>query len=151
MVNFFPESPLLILILLPALSGVVLWAIPSEKKNWIRWFAILISSIVLVLSVGIFVVFDSEVGGIQFQSSYNWLDMPGSWGDGSGAFALSLGVDGIAVMMVLLTGIVMFTGTIVSWTIETDSKDFFCFIFSFTFRSFWRFCFPGFIFLFLLL
>lgn len=125
MVNFFPESPLLILILLPALSGVVLWAIPSEKKNWIRWFAILISSIVLVLSVGIFVVFDSEVGGIQFQSSYNWLDMPGSWGDGSGAFALSLGVDGIAVMMVLLTGIVMFTGTIVSWTIETDSKDFF--------------------------
>ncbi|GIS64163.1 MAG: hypothetical protein CM1200mP3_04110 [Chloroflexota bacterium] len=51
--------------------------------------------------------------------------MPGTWGTGQGAFTLTLGVDGIAALMVLLTGIVMFTGTIVSWSIETDNKDFF--------------------------
>ena len=110
--------------MLPALSAVVLWVIPSEKKNWIRWFAILISVVVLVLSVGVFTGFDSEAGGIQYQSSYSWLDMPGTWGTGQGAFTLTLGVDGIAALMVLLTGIVMFTGTIVSWSIETDNKDF---------------------------
>ena len=125
MTNIFADSTLLLLILLPALSAVVLWVIPSEKKNWIRWFAILISVVVLILSIGVFTGFDSEAGGIQYQSSYSWLDMPGTWGTGQGAFTLTLGVDGIAALMVLLTGIVMFTGTIVSWSIETDNKDFF--------------------------
>ncbi|GIS64164.1 MAG: hypothetical protein CM1200mP3_04120 [Chloroflexota bacterium] len=69
MTNIFADSTLLLLILLPALSAVVLWVIPSEKKNWIRWFAILISVVVLVLSVGVFTGFDSEAGGIQYQSS----------------------------------------------------------------------------------
>ena len=37
----------------------------------------------------------------------------------------ALGVDGISALMVMLTGIVMFTGVLVSWNITHRSKDFF--------------------------
>ena len=47
-----------------------------------------------------------------------------STGSGQG-ITLALGVDGISALMVLLTGIVMFTGVLVSWNVTHRSKDFF--------------------------
>ena len=47
-----------------------------------------------------------------------------SAGSGQG-ITLALGVDGISALMVMLTGIVMFTGVLVSWNVTHRSKDFF--------------------------
>jgi len=44
---------------------------------------------------------------------------------GPHGISLALGVDGIAAPMVLLTGIVAFGGTLISWKIEHHNKDFF--------------------------
>ena len=51
--------------------------------------------------------------------------MPGPWPLGDHAVTLHLGIDGIAAPMVLLTGIVLFTGVLVSWNIEERAKDYF--------------------------
>ena len=77
----------------------------------------------------------------EFQRSWAWLDLvpqecavaestqggymdclPGTDGHG---IALALGVDGISALMVMLTGIVMFTGVLVSWNVTHRTKDFF--------------------------
>ena len=64
-------------------------------------------------------------GGYQFLRAWQWLEIPGPWPFGEKGITLSLGVDGISAMMVLLTGIVMFTGTLISWSIADRNKDFF--------------------------
>ncbi len=77
----------------------------------------------------------------EFERSWAWLDLvpqqcaieestqggymdcvPGADGHG---IALKLGVDGISALMVMLTGIVMFTGVLVSWSVTHRPKDFF--------------------------
>ena len=55
--------------------------------------------------------------------------IPGPWGNGSLAITLALGIDGIAATMVLLSGIVMFTGTLISWNVEDSNKDFYILFF----------------------
>ena len=77
----------------------------------------------------------------EFERTWAWLDLltqecaveestqggfmdcvPGASAHG---IALALGVDGISALMVLLTGIVMFTGVLVSWNVTHRAKDFF--------------------------
>ncbi len=77
----------------------------------------------------------------EFERAWTWLDLlpqecaveestqggfmdcvPGTDAHG---ITLALGVDGISALMVLLTGIVMFTGVLVSWNVTHRPKDFF--------------------------
>ena len=69
----------------------------------------------------VFLAYDNNFGGYQFIREFQWLDSLG--------ITFSLGVDGISVPMVLLTGIVMFTGVLISWNIEYRTKDFFMMFF----------------------
>ena len=76
----------------------------------------------------------------EFERTWDWLDLipqectvAASTQSGSmdchpsigGGITLALGVDGISALMVMLTGIVMFTGVLVSWNITHRSKNFF--------------------------
>ena len=113
------------LVILPAIGAVLLMLIPGKLDRVIKWTALSFSVLALAISIGVFLGFDKSEGGIQFAESYNWLAIPGTWGEGARAITFSLGVDGISVAMVLLTGIVMFTGTVVSWNLQNSAKDFF--------------------------
>ena len=78
----------------------------------------------------------------EFERSWAWLDLispqecvagestQGGYmdcllGTSTPGIALKLGVDGISALMVMLTGIVMFTGVLVSWSVTHRPKDFF--------------------------
>ena len=125
MIELFNESSLLALIIFPLIGVVLLMLIPSQYQDVIKYSSLTISSVVSLISLLVYFSFDHSIQGYQFLYTYSWLDIPGAWGDGAGAISLDLGIDGIAALMVLLTGIVMFTGTIVSWSIKEDLKDFF--------------------------
>ena len=125
MIELFNESSLLALIIFPLIGVVLLMLIPSQYQDVIKYSSLTISSVVSLISLLVYFSFDHSIQGYQFLYTYSWLDIPGAWGDGAGAISLDLGIDGIAALMVLITGIVMFTGTIVSWSIKEDLKDFF--------------------------
>src|SRR2546428_12405179 len=57
------------------------------------------------------------------EGSYDWLHNAGVMG--SQGIQFHVGVDGIAAVMVLLNGVVTLAGTIISWKIEPENKDFF--------------------------
>ena len=77
-----------------------------------------ISVLTLGLSIYVFVAFDNDLQGFQFQTDrYEWLSDLG--------VTFHLGVDGIATPMVLLTGIVMVTAIFMSWNLSYRTKDFF--------------------------
>ena len=60
-------------------------------------------------------------GGYQFIEKYTWLPALG--------ISYHVGVDGMNAPLVLLTGIVMFTGVLISWGIDDRPREFFAFLF----------------------
>ena len=118
---------LLALPLIPLAAAVLLMFVPSGERTLIRIVTGAASLAMFVLSVYVFFAFDYR--GEQFQGvlAWPWFENVGFLGDNG--VQLKVGVDGIAAPMVLLTGIVILTGTWVSWKQEHRSKDFFILLF----------------------
>ena len=116
---------LLSLIALPLLGAALIMATPGARAIAIRRTATAFALVAMLLSFYVFLRFYLDGDGDRFSAAWRWLSLPGPWQFGDLGISLALGVDGIAAPMVLLTGIVMFTGTLVSWSITAWSKDFF--------------------------
>ena len=91
--------------------------IPGSRPDAIRWTAVLSGTIALAFSVYTFLRYDYADGGYQFERQWQWVESLG--------ITVHLGVDGISVPMVLLTGIVMFTGVLISWNVRERTKEYF--------------------------
>jgi NADH-quinone oxidoreductase subunit M len=121
----FDSYILFALIALPLVGAGVILFIPPYRSGVVRWVATLTAFIAMLLSFYVFGFYSHDAGGYQFFQTWQWLAIPGPWAFGDQGITLSLAVDGISALMVLLTGIVMFTGTLISWNIADRNKDFF--------------------------
>ena len=108
---------LFLTIALPFLGGITLAFFPSHRHQLIRGFAAAVAALCLLLALYAFLSYDHAAGGFQFTKEFDWLPILG--------ITYTLGVDGISVVMVLLTAVVLLTGVLVSWNITHRPKDFF--------------------------
>ena len=116
-----PDPPSLALtVAIPFATAILIFLIPERQQGLIKLLATLAGALCLALSLWIFVAYNFDRAGFQFQLQQNWLPSLG--------VTFHLGVDGISVLMVLLTGIVMFTGILVTWGLTYRVKDFFAFL-----------------------
>ena len=104
-------------IALNLVAGAVIFALPADWKKAPRWIALAAAVVSLALSVIVFATYDRDAGGYQWQDTLEWLPSIGA--------SLHVGVDGISSPMVLLTGIVIFTGVLVSWRMEERPREYF--------------------------
>ena len=116
--NEFDQVALLVLILVPLAGSLMMMFMPSDQSKESWYFAIFIAAISLVLSLVIFARYDYDAGGFQFLRTYEWLPGPLD-------INLSLGIDGISAPLVLLNGVVLFGGVLISQTITHRTRDFF--------------------------
>jgi NADH-quinone oxidoreductase subunit M len=116
-----PFPFLSVIIFTPIVTGMLIQFIPSERKTEIRVTALAAAFFAMFLSGYIFFSYDQAVGGYQFIEKYTWLPSLG--------ISYHVGVDGISAPLVLLTGIVMFTGVLISWGIDDRPKEFFTFLY----------------------
>jgi NADH-quinone oxidoreductase subunit M len=107
--------PYLSAILLSCVVGlIVILLTPTERKGLIRWTSAIFSGIALALSVCVFCAFDKTQAGLQFVEKVPWIE--------------SLGIqyfnaaDGFNLPLILLTGIVHFTGVLTMWELEERVK-----------------------------
>ena len=120
----FDSYLLFFIVALPLLGAAVLLAVPSDRPQAVRWVATAFATVTMLLSLYAFGLYDYEAGGFQYLRTWRWLELPG-WPLGDQGITLALGVDGISALMVMLSGIVLFTGVLVSWNIQDRNKDFF--------------------------
>lgn len=113
--------------LLPLAAALVLVFVPSRFSNVVRGIAGVASVAMFLISLYIFIAYQGSVGGIQFEKSWTWMENASVLG--RNGIALHVGVDGIAAPMVLLTGIVIMSGSIISWKIQYRNKDFYILLF----------------------
>ena len=116
-----PFPFLSVIIFTPIISGLLILLIPGERKTEIRVTALAAAFFALVLSGWVYFSYNPSIGGYQFIEKYEWFS----------AFGISyfVGVDGISTPLILLTGIVMFTGVLISWGMDDRPREFFAFIF----------------------
>lgn len=118
---------LLVLPLIPLVSAIALMMIPAKERTAIMLLTAIASFAMFVISVYVFFAFDYK--GEQFQGVVSWPWIENVAFLGGNGIQLKVGIDGIAAPMILLTGIVVLSGTWVSWKIEHRLKDFFILLF----------------------
>ena len=130
MMNF----PILsVITFLPFAAGMLILMMPANRKNEVRAVALASAVIDLLLSAWVYLQYLlNHMQGYQFIEKYTWLNIPPL------NIALHFGVDGMSAPLVLLTGIVMFTGVLISWGnddphvmsgIQDRPREFFAFLF----------------------
>jgi len=116
-----PFPFLSVIVFTPIVAGLLLLMIPGERKAEIRVTALAAAFIALLLSIYVYFAYDSAVGGYQFIEKYTWIPQLG--------ISFHVGVDGMSAPLVLLTGVVMFTGVLISWGIDDRPREFFAFLY----------------------
>ena len=114
----FDQVALLLLILVPLAGSGLMMFMPGDRPRDSWWFAVFVSVLSLALSVVIFARYDYQAAGFQFTRSYDWLPGPLN-------ISLSLGIDGISAPLVLLNGIVLLGGVLISQNIHYRAREFF--------------------------
>ncbi len=120
-----------VIVFTPGVAALVMLALPARKRTLTRSVALTAATLDLVLALAVYIQYLlGHMSGYQFTEQYEWLP----------AFGISLhfGVDGISAPLVLLTGLVMFTGVLISWGEKRDHveagiqdrpREFFAFLF----------------------
>jgi NADH-quinone oxidoreductase subunit M len=114
----------------PIVAALLILLLPAQRKNEARGVALAAATFALILSFWVYFNYDQTAGGYQFLETYRWLPALG--------IGLKFGVDGMSAPLVLLTGVVMFTGVLISWGddhphimagIQDRPREFFAFLF----------------------
>lgn len=108
------------IILIPLAAGLVILALPAEKKDLIKRIALGAGLIDLLLAIIVYASFNPALGGYQFVERMDWVKALG--------ISYYLGVNGISVPLVLLGAVVMTAGAMISWRVEEKTREFFSFL-----------------------
>jgi len=121
-----------VIVFSPIVTALILLFYKPEQKKATRITALTAALFALALSIFVYFTYDKAAAGYQFIEKYDWMPMLG--------ISLHFGVDGLSVPLVLLTGIVMVTGVMISWGIEERPREFFAFMFILASGVFGVFC-----------
>jgi NADH-quinone oxidoreductase subunit M len=124
------EFPILSLItFLPLLGVLGILFVPStgsghgkaEKEAIIKWLALGVAVATFLLSLPLFFYFQPETAGMQFVENVPWIPSLG--------VSYHLGVDGISLLLVLLTTLLSAVAILSSWTAITERvKEYYVFM-----------------------
>ena len=107
------------LILVPAAGALVLFLMRNGRPDTSRQVAFLVAAVTGLLSVALLVKFQQADGDFQFVESWTWIKEYGiGW---------KLGVDGISLFLVVLTG-VLFPVAIIAVVPEHDAKPYYAWL-----------------------
>jgi len=143
--EFLNNHLLSIVTFLPLLGGFVLLFIDREKVDFIRNFTLGLTSLVFLISLPLFINFDASNPNFQFVEKTVWIKSLG--------VSYHLGIDGISILLVLLTTFLTPLVILSSWTsiqkrvkeymimflmLETGMLGAFCALDLFLFYIFWE-------------
>ncbi len=110
MLSYFTQHLLSFSIWTPILSGIaVLFTANDHKPNVTRWLALSGGILAFLVAIPLYTQFNFADGGFQFQEGFSWIP----------AFNINyhLGVDGIAIPLILLTSFTTVIVIISAWEV----------------------------------
>lgn len=118
-------SMLLTILVFFPLVGVIAILLADRKNEksdeMIKWIALATSVITLVISVVVLANYNSVISGLQLVDRFDWIP---AWG-----IQYYMGVDGLSILMVLLTAFISVIAIAASWTaIDKQIKAYYIFM-----------------------
>ncbi len=108
------------MLLSPVVGLTILLFLKEEWQFLIKAVSLVAAGISLGLAIFTFVTYDQGLGGLQFVEKYEWVKTFG--------ITYFVGVEGLNAPLLLLTGIVIFTGVLTMWELENRVKEYFIFM-----------------------
>src|SRR6266516_540087 len=119
--NFFLQ-PLTLLTFFPLVGVLILLFIPADRKSVLRWVTLGTTLVVFLLSLWVLGMFNASNPDLQLKAQYNWIMVAG-WN-----IQYYLAVDGLSILLVLLTTFLTPISILSTWTaVEDRVKDFMIF------------------------
>lgn len=106
---------------IPVLGMVAVLLLPKEKEKAIKWTSLGFVFVQLVLCVVLWAFFNNSMPGInkmeslQFVEKFKWIDVSGFTWTNRIIIEYFMGVDGLSMPMVLLTGLISFIAVLASF------------------------------------
>ncbi len=98
---------------LPVAGGLMILLVPREREALVKGLGLAVSAAAFALAVVLFIGFDPDARGMQFASSVLWI--PGL------NVSAAIGIDGISLLLVLLTAFLTPIAMLSSWNSVTRS------------------------------
>ncbi|QBD80176.1 NADH-quinone oxidoreductase subunit M [Ktedonosporobacter rubrisoli] len=111
---------------LPLLGAIIVLFLPRESFGAIRWTALVLSLLELLLSLGLLLVYSQSTVSATFLGTFHYNENL-AWIPGLG-INYSLGVDGISVLLVVLTTLLTTVCIAASFRIEQKVKNYMAFM-----------------------
>ncbi|MDD5209990.1 MAG: NADH-quinone oxidoreductase subunit M [Elusimicrobiales bacterium] len=110
-------SLLSLIVVTPLIGALLILAIPGTRTKLIQGVALVFSALCLLLTGYLYAAFDKTVVMMQFVEKFSWIP----------AFNINycVGVDGLSVALVTLTGLLTMLAIIYSFNITVRVKEFF--------------------------
>jgi NADH-quinone oxidoreductase subunit M len=119
--SWFSHHVVSLLIFLPLAGAVAIGFSHPENEKTIRWTALIFSLAELLLAVAVFAGFNLTRPGMQFEEMHDWITSP--------PINYHVGLDGLSLLLVLLTAFLTPLCVLVSWkSISSHVKEFFLFL-----------------------
>nr|ATL62502.1 NADH dehydrogenase subunit 4 [Coptosapelta flavescens] len=113
--NYFPW--LTIIVILPIFAGSLIFFLPHRGNRVVRWYTIFICILELLLTAYAFCShFQTDDPLIQLVEDYKWIRFFD--------FHWRLGIDGLSIGPILLTGFITTLATLAAWPVTRDSRLF---------------------------
>jgi NADH-quinone oxidoreductase subunit M len=101
----------------PFVSALFIMAFARHRPMLVRWTAAVGSAIALALSVWLYFAYDHVANGWQFAETVPLVPSLGIY--------YRLAIDGMGLVLTLLTAIILFAGAFASWTVKTRGQEFY--------------------------
>jgi NADH-quinone oxidoreductase subunit M len=109
------------LIFFPLVGIFLMLLLPSTQQKWIKWAANIITALEFIFSLLLLNNFNSAAEGMQFMERASWIK--------SLNVQYLLGIDGISLLLILLTTLLTFLATLSSWSAVKDRiKEYYIFL-----------------------
>jgi len=104
---------------MPFIGVIGVLLVPKSKEGLVKWWSLVNTTITFALTLVLYSKFDTTVPGMQqaFNVKFPWIS--------NFNIFYSLGVDGISLPMIILTGLLFLICILSSWTISKQVKAYF--------------------------
>ncbi len=107
------------MLLAPVLGACLLFFVPKENIKLLKNISLASVSLSLIFIITAFLKYDRTLAGYQFVDKIDWVPSLG--------ISYHVGVDGINLVLLLMTCVLAFTGVIVSFSIKERLKEYLIF------------------------
>jgi NADH-quinone oxidoreductase subunit M len=101
----------------PFIGAVLIMFTARHRPLLVRWLALGSTAVSLALSLRVWWGYDREAAGFQFYEEFSLVPPLG--------ITYQLGIDGMSLLMILLTSVIIFAGAFASWTVKERSQEFY--------------------------